>query len=209
MAKFSKNINCKYGFSTYENVKDTYNWIQKSLQKLNRKNIRITERFQFHVGDISCAVDNYSEFVQYGYGVSDFEFVAIYIHASSENEDIYISDGWEGENYLLRISSDSKETLEKVCEALSNTNLNDTNPSPNITYITTQNNNNTNITGDNNVVINQSEDVDINNTGKKKAESTIKQWLRAIAQNLLSNWVWYLLTLLVAFFGYLIGAYQG
>ena len=205
MAKFSKNINCKYGFSTYEDVKDTYNWIKKSLQKVNCKDLNTKEHFHFRVGDISCFVDNFSEFIQYGYGVSGFEFVAIHIYASSENEDIYISDGWKGENHLLRVSSDSKETLEKVCEALSSTDLNDTNPSPNITYITTQNNNNTNITGNNNVVINQSEDVDANNPNEKRKESTIKQWLRAIAQNLLSNWIWYLLTLMAGvFISYLI-----
>lgn len=205
MASFIKYVNCKYSLSSYKEVKDTYNWIIKSLQKLNYKNLQITEHFQFHVGDISCSVDNYSEFVQYGYGVSDFGFVAIHIHASNENEDIYICDGWKDKNYQLRVSSDSKETLEKVCEALSSTDLNDTNPSPNITYITTQNNNNTNITGDNNVVINQSEDVDANTPNEKRKESTIKQWLRAIAQNLLSNWIWYLLTLLAGvFISYLI-----
>ena len=210
MASFSKIIKCKYGLSTYDEVKKSHEWIVKSIEKLNYKTSDIRVEFQFDIGDISCVVDSYSEFVEYGYGTSDFKLVSITFNLHDTNDKhIHISNYKVGNPCSLYVSAGNKAVLEKVCNSLLDTELVAHEEAPSITYIATQNNNNTNITGDNNVVVNQSKDVDINTTNEEKKKSIFKQWLIAIVQNLLSNWIWYLLTLLVAFIGYLIGTYQG
>ena len=45
MARFSKDIELKYGIKTYEETKKTYEWIEKSAKKWGREEANISIKF--------------------------------------------------------------------------------------------------------------------------------------------------------------------
>ena len=205
MASFAQYIENKYNIETYQDTKNTYDWIAKVLQKQN-----ITEydsEFYFNLADISCSCSGIEEFVSHAYGQLGFDFLRLdfSIH-SGEGKPWFIS---VDSNNRVRISTESKLLLEKAVSLLKNTTLENTeiNDPISVTYIEQQHIG-TILTGSNNTVANDHSLI-VTGTGNTIAndhstitspnepdESKVAQWFKAIGQNLLSNWIWYILCLL-------------
>lgn len=192
MADFSKRVELKYGTDTYEKTKQTYEWIKKSAEKWGGNKVNISISFQFKVGDVSCGADNLQEFSEIAYGASDYQLISFSGNITKNERKIYFF-------YLIdfEISSNKKLELETFLKALENTSLEDEGESK-VTYIGSQvnienQNNGTIVQGNNNIVASDDSQININ-TPKK--ESKLKKWLTAVGQNILSNWIWYLLTIL-------------
>lgn len=189
MASFSKDIELKYGVSTYEETKRTYEWIEKSAKKWGGSNATISIEFQFHLGDIMCTAEGIQEFCEITYGVVGYHLISFRGNISVGDKRIFL-------NYLggkFSVNTNNKVDLEHFFNVLETTKLEEEMP---ITYIGSQinienQNNGTIVQGDNNTVVSQSSNVNIN-TDKK--ESKFKKWITAILQNIVSNWIWYLLT---------------
>ena len=199
MASFSKTIETNRSLATYQDVRNVYDWLINSIDELKIQDKNITEELRFYIGDITCNTKSFSEFIEHAYGVDSFKFseLGIFVHQKLENI-LYISLRFDSSLY---ISTSDKIVLENFCNILQKKETD----TPTIVYnIASQNNNTTTINGNNNAVVNQSENVNIN-TETQKTGSKFHQWLTAILQNLLANWIWYLLTLLAGgFISYLI-----
>lgn len=106
---------------------------------------------------------------------------------SDKGREIYLSVDSSNQIY---ISASNRNRLEKMVQLLNDTGLEQSEISDSISvmYIETQYNNAPTINGNNNTI----------NAGGNDKESKIKQWIKAIAQNLLANWIWYLLTAAIA-----------
>lgn len=102
----------------------------------------------------------------------------------------YISVGYDNN---VRISTESKVLLEKIINILQETSLTEVeiNDPASLTYIGQQNNNIV-VNGTGNIVATHQSTVTSPVKDSEK-ESRVKQWFRAIMQNLLSNGLWYLL----------------
>lgn len=194
MASFSKDIELKYGVNTYEETKKTYEWIEKSAKKWGGKKATISMDFQFYLGDIMCTTDDIKEFCEITYGVVGYRLIALRGVVCAEERRIYL-------NYLcdLSVSADNKLDLESFLNVLETTNFDEKDQLP-ITYIESQvnietQNNGITVQGDHNNVVSQSSNIDINT---EKKESKLKKWVAAILQNIVSNWIWYLVTAGVA-----------
>lgn len=191
MADFSKDIKCKYGTRSFQEVKNTYDWIVIAANKLQLNNLRITSQFLFNIGDIACSTDGIAEFIEHAYGASNFKITSF---------QIYIYDGSKlviSASYLLsmRIRSSSKTDLEKFITILSKTSVDEKDKSTpvSVTYIEAHERA-TVVAGENNIV--NSNNAIINEPVK---ESKIKLWFRPIIQNILSNGIWYMLTAVITF----------
>ena len=188
MTSYSQRIKGKYGVSNYQETKNTYDWIRKITQKMDIKNGHIDVKFQFKIGEITCVCDSIEEFVMNAYETPEYSFISATISFWDGGRSVFIIiiDHTGG----LRINTDSKAILEQVVSLLNETELfeMEVNDPISVTYIKTQNNNAPTINGNNNTI----------NTGSNDKESKIKQWIKAIAQNLLANWIWYLLTAAIA-----------
>ena len=189
MASFSKDIKLKYGVNTYEETKKTYEWIEKSAKKWGGSKATISIEFQFHLGDIMCTAEGIQEFCEITYGVAGYHLISFGGNISVGDKRIFL-------NYLVgkfSVDTNNKVDLEHFLNVLETTNLEEEMP---ITYIEAQvnietQNNGTIVQGDNNTVVSQSSNVNISSSPK---ESKLKKWFVAILQNILSNWIWYLLT---------------
>ena len=199
MADFSILIKNKFSVDTFENTKKTYEWIYNSLSEANLVKAKIKSNFLFDVGKITCTCDSFEEFKKNAFGYSDFKLnrMSIFqITLRNDNIHIYV------DNSGLRVSSNNKMYVEKLIQILNkDTIANDT------TYIENQyiisnikgNNNNINQGGRNNIII----------SNDKEKFSKLKQWVESILQNLLANWLGYLLTAIVTLIiGCLIKAFQ-
>ena len=193
MASFSKDIKLKYGVNTYEETKKTYEWIEKSAKKWGGSKATISIDFQFHLGDIMCTAEGIQEFCEITYGVAGYHLISLGGNISVGDKRIFL-------NYLVgkfSVDTNNKVDLEHFLNVLETTKLEEEMP---ITYIEAQvnietQNNGTIVQGDNNTVVSQSSNININ-TDKKV--SKLKKWITAVLQNIVSNWIWYLLTAGVA-----------
>lgn len=153
MASFSQNIPIKYGVETYQDTKNTYDWIMKSLNKGGFQDLKIETDFLFDISKISCSCKNIEEFVEHAYGQNDYCFTSMYISIKSEGAPLcFISV-----NTIpgVRISTNKKILLEKIVSLLGNTSLDETEAKDPISvmYIEHQNNSVT-VNGNNNVIAN-------------------------------------------------------
>ena len=194
MADFAQRIDNKYGTSTYQDTKNTYDWIMKAIQKMNFSNVRTS--FGFYMSDISCFCNNIEEFVAHAYGQANYSFISMDFTAGSE-ESLYISVDC---NNQIRVSAESKNLLERAVTSLKNTALDECeiNDPISVTYVSHQHVDAI-VTGNNNIVANDHSSVvtgNNNSIGQSNKESLINQWLKAIGQNLISNGVWYILCIL-------------
>ena len=195
MASFSKDIELKYGVSTYEETKKTYEWIEKSAKKWGGSKATISIKFQFYLGDIMCTAENIQEFCEITYGVAGYHLISFGGNVSVGDKRIFL-------NFLienLSVDTNNKVDLENFLNILEATTLEEQ-EELSITYIESQINienqsNETIVQGDNNAVVSQSSNVNIN-TDKK--ESKLKKWVAAVLQNIVSNLLWYLLTAFAA-----------
>ena len=194
MARFNKDVELKYGIDTYEETKQTYEWIEKSAKKWGGKEATLSLKFNFHLGDISCTAESIQEFSEIAYGASDYRLTSF--HGS-----IYAGEQRIGLNYLMSLTvfAENRVDLESFLNALEKTSL-DVPEEATATHIETQinienQNNGIVVQGENNTVVTSSSNVSLN-TSKK--ESKLKSWLVSIGQNILSNGIWYLLTAAIA-----------
>lgn len=188
MAKFNQKIDSKYGVNTYQETKNTYDWLMKVIHSEDYSKLRIEEHFNFDIGKIGCVCDNFTEFVENAYGQEDYSFTAmsLSLYFSSE-EPIFIHVSPSGN---VSISAGNKTLLSRIVEKLENTNLasNEINDSISVAYIENQNNG-VIIQGDKNRV---SYAKNISNPPAPKW----KQFIGTIFQNLVANWIWYLITII-------------
>lgn len=191
MVDFSKVIKGKYGTKSFQEIKNTYDWIVIAANKLQLSNLKIASHFLFNVGDIVCSTDGITEFIEHAYGSSNFKINSFQVYIYDENK-LIISV-----SYLLNLSirSSSKTDLEKFVTILNNTSIDEKNnlPPVSVTYIEAHESA-TVVAGKNNIV--NSTNAIINEPIK---ESKIKQWFRPIIQNILSNGIWYILTMIGTF----------
>lgn len=196
MARFSQEIENKYGVATYQDTKNSYDWIIKAIQKIGGVDIKTA--FGFSVSEIFCHCDNIEEFVEYAYGQANYDFTFMKFTIKSESGEWWFVFA-EFDN-KLRISTESKNLLERAVTSLKNTTLDEgENSTPiSVTYVSHQCVE-TLVEGNSNIVANDHSSVvtgDNNSIGQSNKESLIKQWLKAIGQNLISNGVWYILCVL-------------
>lgn len=196
MASFSQKIENKYGIATYQDTKNTYDWITKAIQKIGTSDIKTT--FSFSASEISYHCDNIEEFVAHAYGQADYNFTSMDFTIKSGSEGLWIvSVNFDNK---LRISTESKNLLERAVTSLKNTALDESemNDPISIMYVNQQHVG-TLVEGNNNIVANDHSSVvteNNNSIGQSNKESLINQWLKAIGQNLISNGIWYILCIL-------------
>ena len=196
MASFSQKIENKYGIATYQDTKNTYDWIIKAIQKIGFFDIETT--FGFSASEISYHCGNIEEFVAHAYGQADYNFTSMDFTIKSESEELWIISV-DFDNKLW-ISTKSKKLLERAVTSLKNTTLDESelNDPISVTYVSCQNAE-TIITGNNNIVAKDHGSVvpgNNNSIGQSNKESLKNQWLKAISQNLISNGIWYILCIL-------------
>ena len=196
MASFRKSISNKYGVKTYQETKNTYDWINKAIHKGPFPAIKINSEFSFSLSDIHCDCNGIEQFVENAYGQTNYDLTTM--NLSIYSEDFRIAFIIVKFDNSISISTESKVMLEQIVTLLEATTLDETEVDDpiSVTYIETQiNNDGILIQGDNNTVANDHSSVNI--SSQKQVESKIKQWFYAILQNLLANGVWYLLCLVV------------
>lgn len=193
MADFFQKVECRYGTDSYQAVKNTYDWITKSAQKLKLKNLQINEKFIFKVGEILCEAQSIVEFSNYAYGSESFELIQFHISIYDGNKN-FVSVMHLVDCY---VHASNKATLEKFVALLKSTSLDETemNDPISVTYIGQQNNEIA-VNGNGNIIATHQSTV-VSSEKNDSKESKAKQWINAISQNLVSNGVWYLLTLIV------------
>lgn len=195
MASYKKEITNIYGVKTYQDTKNTYDWITKALQKGNFPQLRIDADFLFDISEISCSCEGITEFVENAYGQAGYKLTIFHLYAYSENNRIafILVDPFCG----IKVSTDSKVMLERVVNLIENTTLDETevNDPISVTYVETQiNNDGVIVHGDGNIIANNHSEVEVE---KEKKESGLQAFLKGIFQNIASNFLWYLLTLAV------------
>ena len=193
MASFAKVINNSFNTNTYQGTKNTYDWIVKAIHKGDFPGIEIKSEILFDLCDINCSCKGIEEFVENAYGQTDYELVSLHISVYSEDKSIaYLSVNSFGR---IRISTDSRGMLEKIVNLLENTSLDEAeaNDPISVTYIETQiNNDGVIVHGNQNNVANNHSEIEIE---QEKGDSGVKSFLSGILQNIASNFLWYLLTL--------------
>lgn len=190
MASYSVDLKHKYETKTYQETKNTYEWIFKAFAKANIDTSNIRENFSFNIGKVHCNTENFEEFVENAYGCDNFDFGSFYIYVFEGTEvvlSVYCSVD------KLSISSKSKVMIETVVNSLESTSLDETEVNDPISIeinapiiVGDKNVVGNNITGNNNKINSET------NVAEKKP-SKIKAWLESLAQNLLANWLWYLI----------------
>lgn len=193
MASFSQTIEGKYGVVTYQETKNTYDWIMKSIGKGGFEKLKVATTFQFDISEISCSCESLEEFVSCAYGQNDYSFIAMTFNVYSGDKSLcYISVSYSSK---VRISTDTKYLLENIVGLLKDTSLNEVevDDSISVAYIEHQSND-VIINGDSNTVATNSSTA-VNIELPTNAEPKWKQNFRAIMQNLAANWLWYLLCL--------------
>lgn len=191
MASFTKKIEIKYGVETFEQTKNTHDWIEKGFKRWGGAKAEIKSKFLFHVGDIYCSADNRKEFVEIVFGnEKSYSFTEVSIIVYKGDKSIYAIIN----SSKASIITEDKNILEEIIKILQETTLEEEKQMA-TTYIENQYNGNV-VNGNDNIVVSNSEKVNINKDTKQEEkikESKFKKWLTAIGQNLLSNGIWYLL----------------
>lgn len=191
LASFSQIVKCKYGIETYQDTKNTYDWMLKSLYKMNQTPKNVSSDFSFYTGDISCSCKTIEEFVENAYGAQMYSLSTMSILAFDLN--VYLA---VDSRNVVTARANSKKDLEEIVGLLDITELGpeEINDPISVTYIERQDNSVT-ITGNRNIVANNhSTIVD----EQEKAESKTSKWLQGICQGVLANGVWKLLGILAA-----------
>jgi len=194
MTKVSQNIKSKYNMKTYDGTKDTYYWIITAIKKLNLGYKKIDARFLFKIGDVGYDCNSIEEFTECAYCQKGYYLIILQVSSYQTDDDyIYIASSAENELY---VSTNNKVTLEKIVKLLKETDMKKQEEITGNTII--QNNYNIeNINGDNNSIIQGDNNVQRINEEPKK-NSKIKSWIEAILQNLLANWIWIAIPIVLA-----------
>ena len=193
MAHFKKEIKNIYGDKTYQDTKNTYDWLTKALQKGNFPELRIDSDFLFAISEITCSCEGIEEFVENAYEQTGYKLVCFHLYAYSENKSIAFI--LVQTDCRIEISTDSKMMLERIVNLIENTTLDETeaNDPISVTYVETQiNNDGVIVQGNGNIVANNHSKVEVE---KEQKESGVKAFWKGVFQNITSNFLWYILTL--------------
>lgn len=190
MASFSMDIDNKFGLNTYQDTKNTYEWIVRAVEKSGYQNVKIESEFSFYISKMFCSCESINEFVENAYGQSDYNPISIRCSICSQNTHLVSISGRADE---ISVYAGSKKVLEEIVNLLQETSLdeNELNDPISVMYIERQDNS-VIVNGRNNVVANNHSSA-ANSSGNP--DSQLKQWLKAVGQNLLANGIWYLLCL--------------
>lgn len=77
MASFSMDIDNKFGLNTYQDTKNTYEWIVRAVEKSGYQNVKIESEFSFYISKMFCSCESINEFVENSYGQSDYNPISI------------------------------------------------------------------------------------------------------------------------------------
>lgn len=197
MASFSQSISGKYGVKSYQETKNTYDWMLKSIYKMKKTPKNISSKFDFRSGDIYCSCKAIEEFVENAYGAHMYSLSIMHILALDVN--IYLS---VDSRNVVTASANSKKDLEEIVGLLDGTELGpeEINDPISVIYIDRQDNSVT-VNGDRNVVAN---DHSVIVDKHEKEESQTSKWFQGICQGVLANGIWKLLGILaVAIIAYI------
>ena len=154
----------------------------------------ISFNINFRLGDMRCIANSIEEFTELTYGVEGYELTSFEGIIRIKEKKIFF-------HYIFdfSVSAENKVDLERFLNILERTSL-DEKEGLQRSYIEAQTNiehqnNVTIVQGKNNTVISNNSNI---NTSELKKESKVKKWFVAIAQNLVSNWIWYLLTIIAS-----------
>ena len=164
MATFWKDTKNKYGVSTYQETKNSYDWIIKALQKGNLNINDMKAEFLFKTSGILCSCKGISEFTENAYGHSDFKLNHYHITIWPTKTDMIHID--VKHDNRISVSTESRGMLEVVINLLESTTLDESEFDKPISVIQLE----------------------------TKGDSQIKQFCTGILQNVASNFIWYLLT---------------
>ena len=192
MATFWKDIKNKYSVRTYQDTKNTYDWIIKAINKGNFGCDEVDAEFLFDISSMLCSCHGIDEFIENAYGYDGYKFTQMRLSFCPENcGRVGIAVGYDNK---ISISSTNKVMMEKLASLLDSTSLDEAeiNNPVSLTYIKTQiNNDGVIINGDHNTVANNHSEIEVE---QKKEEPGIKSFWAGILQNITSNFIWYLLT---------------
>lgn len=192
MATFWIKTKNKYSVDTYQNTKNTYDWIMKALTKGMLDFDDLDVDFLFTVAEITCSCNGIEEFIENAYGQVGYRLTQMAVTFSvKEAGRVRIS---VEPNDCVSISTTTKSMLEKIVNLLENTSLDETeaNDPISVTYIETQiNNDGVIVHGNQNNVANNHSEIEIE---QEQGDSGVKSFLSGILQNITSNFIWYLLT---------------
>lgn len=188
MATFSITIDNKYTTETYEGTKKTYQWIYDAMTEAKLIDSTIKESFLFDIGKVNCSCENIQEFIDNAYGQSDYDLIDMRLNQINlkDKKELHVSV----QRDRVRITSDSKSNLEILVGILEKSET-----SRNM-YVENQYNIGT-VNGEN-ININQGENNSISISQTKENKSKYKQWMESIVQNLVANWIWWLLGALIS-----------
>ncbi|MCM1189271.1 MAG: hypothetical protein NC541_08230 [bacterium] len=194
VASFSQVISNKYGTKTYQDTKNTYDWIMKALNTGEFQGLKVNTNFWFDISEITYSCENIEEYVEYAYGQNDYSFTAMDFQIESSGISTWFIHVQTDSK--ISISTDTKNLLEKIVVLLRNTSLDETEKDApiSVTLIEHQDNSVT-INGNSNVVANNHSVV---TDKQEKSKSKISGWLQGISQGILANLVWWVLGLVVA-----------
>ena len=212
MSSFSQTIEPRYDVSTYEGVRDNYNWIINSARELSNEELKINADFLFYIGKIRCSSSSIEEFTDQCYGINDFKLISFQIFVYKQQgghifSAIYLSD--------LDIYADSRKSLEQVITILNHTSSQDTNQDNTCNIVKNEYHNvGVVVNGDNNTVANNNSAVANNNSSiadngssvndSSQKESAIKRWIESIAQNLTASLIWKLIPFIGIIIAYIV-----
>lgn len=187
MASFSKEI-LEITLQTYDDVVSLYKLITKLSHKLGLAEPNVEGEFHFTLDKITCICDSYDEFIENAYGVENFHYISIHFRImDGDTTVIYIYS--LGKN-PVSVSADSRIMLENFSTELDEILLSAHNPTNIVTQTIIDS---VVINGDKNTVANNNSSVELET---ERAKSTAKSFWMGILQNITSNFLWYLLTLL-------------
>ena len=174
MATFWKDIENKYGVSTYQDTRNTYDWIMKALRIAGYNCNRIQTSFLFSISDITCSCDTIKEFTENAYGQQGYNLTQMTFrlwHKISEMVIISVEN-----NNMVKISTESKVLLETIVNLLKSTSLEEKEHKDTIPVM----------------------------LGEGKEKSPFVQFWMGVFQTIMSNFIWLLLgaivSALIAFF---------
>ena len=188
LTSFSQTIGCKYGIKSYQDTKNTYDWILKSIYKMRKAPGNINSSFNFCTGNISCSCKSIEEFVENAYGAHMFSLSTMHILALDINI-FFCVDSRD----VVTVSADSKISLEEIIRLLNSTELgpDEINDPISVIYIERQDNSVT-INGDSNIIANNHSTI---SGTQKKSEAKTSNWIQGICQGILANLMWWILGL--------------
>lgn len=207
MASFSVEKKNKYETKSFQDVKNSYDWLTVSLSQLNLHEESFSSKFSFKTGEIRCQTEGIDEFVENAYLSTDFSLIDFSIYTTFDNS-IWIHIIVDNFG-VIRISSEDKKVLQSFTEIMDRTEIKERKASP-VNHITINGGNNAiaNDFGSATVVENSKRaSVDNSRTSSidKKKKSKFSEFFSTVFANIVSNALWYILSFLIgALLSYLI-----